>query len=70
VFFTPAAVHTLPGPGSFSVTAHVIDQFGAPATVTETFTVSAAATSATAAAQGEEAKRKSAPPQHEPIRRP
>ena len=70
VFFTPAAVHTLPGPGSFSVTAHVIDQFGAPATVTETFTVSAAATAASAAAQGAEAKRKSARPQHEPIRRP
>jgi hypothetical protein len=70
VFFTPAAVHTLSGPGNFSVTVHVIDQFGAPATVTENFTVSGGPTAATAAAQSEEAKRKPAAPQHEPIRRP
>jgi hypothetical protein len=70
VFFTPAAVHTLAGPGNFSVTVHVIDQFGAPATVTENFTVSGGPTAATAAAQSEEAKRTSARPQHEPIRRP
>jgi hypothetical protein len=70
VFFTPAAVHTLPGPGSFSVTAHVIDQFGAPASVTENFTVSGAATTAAAAAQSEEAKSQTAHRQFEPIRKP
>jgi len=70
VFFTPAAVHTLAGPGSFSVTVHVIDQFGAPASVTESFSVSGAASAATSAAQSEEAIRKSARPQPEPIRRP
>ena len=70
VFFTPAAVHTLAGPGTFSVTTNVIDQFGAPASETATFTVSAAATSGTMAAQSEEAKRKNAQPRSEPIRRP
>src|SRR5260370_35843642 len=70
VFLTRAAVHTLAGPGSFSVTVHVIDQFGAPASVTESFSVSGAASAATSAAQSEEAIRKPARPQPEPIRRP
>jgi hypothetical protein len=72
-FFTPAAVHTLAAPGSFSVTAHVIDQFGAPASATQNFTVSpsaAAAGSSTAAAQSDEAKRKQAERKVDPIRKP
>jgi hypothetical protein len=70
VFFTPAAVHTLAAPGNFSVTVNVIDQFGAPASQTESFSVSAAATAASTAAQAEEIKRKSAKRQIEPIRKP
>jgi PKD repeat protein len=70
VFFTPAAVHTLAAPGNYSVTVNVIDQFGAPASKTETFTVTSAATTASAAAQAEEAKRKSMKRQVEPIRKP
>jgi hypothetical protein len=72
-FFTPAVVHTLPGPGSFSVTADVIDQFGAPASHTENFTVSANAfesrsTSATHVI--EQQQNKATQRQVEPIRRP
>jgi PKD repeat protein len=69
-FFTPAAVHTLAAPGSFSVTAHVIDQFGAPASQTQSFSVSGTASAATVAAQSAEATRKKAKPQPEPIRKP
>lgn len=70
VFFTPAAVHTLAAPGSYSVTVNVIDQFGAPASQTQSFSVSGSATAATAAAQSAEAKSKRAHPQPEPIRKP
>lgn len=72
-FFTPAAVHTFAAPGSFSVTAHVIDQFGAPASATENFTVTptaAAAGASTATAQSAEAKRKQGERQMDPIRKP
>jgi PKD repeat protein len=70
VFFTPAAVHTLAGPGNFSVTTTVMDQFLSPASQTAGFTVNAEATAASAAAQAEEAKRKSLQRQREPIRKP
>jgi hypothetical protein len=72
VFFTPAAVHTLATPGTFSVTVNVIDQFGAPASVTENFTVSPGApgAAASAAAQSEERMHQAAHPQPEPIRKP
>jgi hypothetical protein len=71
VFFTPAAVHTLATPGNFSVTANVIDQFGAPASQTVTFTVTpAAGTADSAAAQSEERMHQAAHPHPEPIRRP
>ena len=72
-FFTPAAVHTFASPGSFSVTVHVIDQFGAPASITQNFTVTpsaAAGASSTAAAQSAEAKRKQGERQLDPIRKP
>jgi len=71
-FFTPAVVHTLAAPGSFSVTVNVIDQFGAPASQTENFTVGTGASKAgsTAAAQAVEEKRKPLRRQFEPIRRP
>jgi len=71
-FFTPAAVHTLAAPGSYSVTINVIDQFGAPASRTENFTVGAAAAqgASTAAAQAAEEQSKPAHRQFEPIRRP
>jgi phage baseplate assembly protein gpV len=70
VFFTPAAVHTLATPGTFSVTANVIDQFGAPASQTVNFTVGPAGTAPSAAAQSEEQMHQAAHPQPEPIRRP
>jgi len=69
-FFTPAAVHTLAATGSFSATASVIDQFGAPASTTRSFSVSGAVTAAGAAAQAEESRRVQMHPQPEPIRRP
>jgi hypothetical protein len=69
-FFTPAAVHTLTGPGSFSVTLDVIDQFGAPSSQTVNFNVSGSATPATASAQRDEKQYKPAHRQQEPIRRP
>jgi hypothetical protein len=67
-FFTPAAVHTLAAPGTFSVTINVIDQFGAPASHTETFTVGGSSTLGISPAQSIEAKPASRP--FEPIRRP
>src|SRR5262249_54271455 len=70
VFFTPAAVHTLAGPGTFSVTINVIDQFGAPASETVNFTVSPTATGPTAAAQSEERMHQAEHPKPEPIRKP
>jgi PKD repeat protein len=70
VFFTPAAVHTLAAPGDFSVTIHVIDQFGAPASQTAGFTVRTPASAATEAAQKDEAQRKQVQRQQEPIRKP
>lgn len=73
LFFTPAAVHTLATPGNFSVTVHVIDQFGAPASETVHFTVSPSAPSpadASAAAQSAERMHQAAHPRPEPIRRP
>jgi PKD domain len=72
VFFTPAAVHTLAAPGNFSVTANVIDQFGAPASQTVNFTVSPSApgTAAGTTAQSEERMHQEAHPQPEPVRRP
>jgi hypothetical protein len=79
-FFTPAALHTVAAPGSYSVTLHIIDQFGAPASLTENFTVapggastgagSAASASAVSAARSEEEKRKQAQPPVDPIRKP
>jgi hypothetical protein len=70
-FFTPAVVHTLAAPGSFSVTINVIDQFGAPASRTENFTVGAGAFEAGATAAAQEAEQsKPGRRQFEPIRRP
>jgi PKD repeat protein len=70
VFFTPAAVHTLAGPGNFSVTLNVIDQFGAPASETAGFTVRSSPTGASAAARNDEVQRKQTHRQEEPIRKP
>jgi hypothetical protein len=67
-FFTPAVVHTLAAPGTYSVTINVIDQFGAPASHTESFTVGGSSTLGTAPAQNIEAK--PVQRQFEPIRRP
>jgi hypothetical protein len=67
-FFTPAAVHTLAAPGTYSVTINVIDQFGAPASHTESFTVGGSSTLGTVPAQNIEAK--PVQRQFEPIRRP
>jgi PKD repeat protein len=71
-FFTPAAVHTFAAPGSYSVTVNVIDQFGAPSSASQNFTVapSAAAAGSTAAAQTEEMRRRQTERKVEPIRRP
>lgn len=41
--FTPGVVHTFPGPGSFSATEDVIDQFGAPGSLTQNVNASQAA---------------------------
>jgi hypothetical protein len=38
-FTTPAALETFPGPGSYTATATVTDQFGATSTTSTTFTV-------------------------------
>jgi hypothetical protein len=70
VFFTPAAVHTLASPGSYSVRIDVIDQFGAPSSQTAGFTVNGPLTSATPAAQNDEARRKALQHPQGPIRRP
>jgi hypothetical protein len=72
IFFTPAAVHTLPAPGSFSVTLNVIDQFGAPASATQNFNVSTAGLElgSAAAAHAREQQSKAPQRQFEPIRRP
>ncbi len=69
-FFAPAAVHTLAAPGALSVTVNVIDQFGAPASHTQSFSVSGTAAAATVAAHSAEAKLKQANPQPQPIRKP
>lgn len=71
-FFTPAAVHTLPGPGNFSAMVNVIDQFGAPASATQGFAASATASAVNGAAQAqaEGTKRTQTRPQPEPIRQP
>src|SRR5262249_9374664 len=70
VFFGPAAVHTVAAPGTYSVTVDIIDQFGAPASQTQSFTVSGGPSAATAKARGAEATRKQAPVQVGPIRKP
>jgi phage baseplate assembly protein gpV len=69
-FFTPAAVHALAAPGTYSVTINVIDQFGAPASHTETFTVGGSSTLGAAPAQSIGVESKTPPRQFEPIRRP
>ena len=71
-FTTPAAVHTLSGQGTFSVTATVFDQFLASASTTQNFVVTSAATAASVEAQKAEvrSKQKQAHPQLEVIRRP
>ena len=69
-FTAPAAVHTLSGPGTFSVTATVFDQFQATASTTQSFVVSSAATAASVEAQKAEATRNQENPQPEVIRRP
>lgn len=71
-FFTPAVVHTLASSGNFSATANVIDQFGAPASVTQSFAANGSATATMSAgqAQAAEAKQRQAHPKPEPIRRP
>jgi hypothetical protein len=66
-FFTPAAVHTLAAPGTFSVTIDVIDQFGAPASHTETFTVGG---TSSMGATPQSIETKPSQRQFEPIRRP
>jgi hypothetical protein len=70
IFFAPAVVHTLPGPGSFSVTANVIDQFGAPASATQNFNVSTLESGNVAAAHAREQQTRATQRQFEPIRRP
>jgi PKD repeat protein len=72
VFFTAAAVHTLAAPGAYSVTLNVIDQFGAPASTTENFTVNASAFEplSGSAAQIKERRNKAVQRPFEPIRRP
>ena len=40
--FTPGVVHTFPTPGTFSTTESVIDEFGAPASITQSVTASSA----------------------------
>jgi hypothetical protein len=69
-FFTPAVVHTLGSPGSFSATASVIDQFGAPSSATQSFSVSAAPASGTASVQNGRAQTRATTRPFEPIRRP
>ncbi|HVH87474.1 MAG TPA: PKD domain-containing protein [Terriglobales bacterium] len=72
-FFTPAAVHTLPGPGTYSVGLTVSDQFGATGSTSQSFS-----TSSTSAQQAVQKLQLSAPPSFkesprykpEPIRRP
>jgi hypothetical protein len=70
VFFGPTAVHTVAAPGTYSVTVDIIDQFGAPASQTQSFTVNGSPSAASAVAQDAEARRKQAPVQVGPIRRP
>lgn len=71
VFFTPAAVHTLASPGSYSVSTNVTDQFGAPASQTQAFAVSGSASlQSLMAEQVKAATQKSTHRQFEPIRRP
>jgi hypothetical protein len=69
-FFTPAAVHTLAAPGTYSVTINVIDQFGAPASHTQSFTVGGSSTLGASPAQNIGVESKTLPRQFEPIRRP
>jgi len=70
VFTSPAAVHTLAGPGTFSVTATVFDPFLASASTTQSFVVSSAATAASLEAQKAEVRSKQAHAEPEAIRRP
>jgi len=42
--FVPGVVHTFPTSGTFSVTEQVINEFGAPGSITQSVTVSAAST--------------------------
>ena len=69
-FTTPAAVHTVSAPGTFSVTLNVFDQFLATASTTQSFVVTSAATAASAEAQRAEIKSRQVQPQPEPIRKP
>jgi hypothetical protein len=66
-FFTPAAVHTLAAPGTYSVTINVVDQFGAPASHTETFTVGG---TSSMGATPQSIETNPSQRQFEPIRRP
>ncbi len=70
-FFTPAAVHTFAMPGSFSATLDVTDQFGAPASLTQSGSASGAATIESLKADRMRQTQTAAPArQFEPIRRP
>jgi PKD repeat protein len=70
-FYTPAAVHTLAGPGSYSVNLTVTDQFGASASASQNFS-----TSSSSPVQGAQTFTLQSVPaespqrQPEPIRRP
>lgn len=72
-FFTPAAVHTLGGPGTYSVSLTVMDQFGATGSASQNFSTSNAS-----AQQAMRSFQLNAPPalteplkyKPEPIRRP
>ena len=72
-FFTPAAVHSVAGPGTYSVGLTVSDQFGATGSISQSFS-----TSSTSAQQAVQKLQLSVPPvlnepskyKPEPIRRP
>ena len=70
-FFTPAAVHTLGGPGSYSVGLTVMDQFGATGSASQNFsTSSASAQQSIATMRSSTRPILPRPSKPEPIRRP
>ena len=70
-FFTPAAVHTLAGPGSYSVGLTVMDQFGATGSASQNFSTSGASAQQSIATMRSSTRPLSLRPSRpEPIRRP